>query len=304
MRDDHRFIDLHMHSNCSDGACSPEELVRQAAGLGLVAMAIADHDSVSGVQPGLAAAQQAGIELIPAVELSVKFKGWKDVHLLGYGLDWHDPDFLSKLHGFQERRRYRNVEILERINACLASEGRQAIQEQEVLAYARDTIGRPHIARALLEHGYARTVEDAFQRYLIPCNVPKRYWPIDDAISEIRRIGGAAVLAHPTSITADRQQLREIIFELKEMGLDGLEVFNNMAQPDEMEFLRRRAMEAGLIITAGSDYHGIETGLEIGRGRGGIRFNAELLSELKQRITENRRQPEPDQITSEQGAKV
>ena len=262
----------------------------KASGLGLTAIAIADHDSVSGVEPGLTAAAKAGLELIPAVELSVEFKDWKDVHLLGYGLDCTDTAFSGKLDGFRERRKNRNIEILGRVNACLLKEGRSAIGIEEVLVYAKDTIGRPHIARALLERGYVKTVEDSFQRYLIPCNVPKFYWPINDAISEIKRVGGVAVLAHPTSITNDRQQLRDIIGELKEMGLDGIEVFNNMAQQDEMEFLRRRTGEAGLLITAGSDYHGIEAGLEIGKGRGGIRFSADLLTDLKKRLQNN--QPE------------
>jgi predicted metal-dependent phosphoesterase TrpH len=207
------------------------------------------------------------------------------VHLIGYGIDHSDPQFLKKLHGFRDRREKRNEEILERVNSRLLEESRQPIALESVLAYARDTIGRPHIARALLEQGYVTSVEDAFQRYLVPCNVPKSYWPIDDAISEIQRIGGAAVLAHPTTVSTDRQELRTILKELSEKGLDGIEAFNNMAQPLEMEFLRRLAIELGLLVTGGSDFHGIEDGLEMGRGRGGIRFNADLLIPLKKRLT-------------------
>ena len=153
-------------------------------------------------------------------------------------------------------------------------------------AFTRDTIGRPHIARALLERGYASTVEDAFKRYLVPCNVPKCYWPIDDAIHEIKRIGGVSVLAHPTSVSTDRQVLRDIIVELAEIGLDGIEVYNNMAHAEEMEFLRRLAIELGLFMTGGSDFHGIEEGLELGKGRGGIRFSDTLLTPLRERLSE------------------
>lgn len=290
MKKDHRnFIDLHIHSNYSDGAFSPEELVQRASAAELVAIAIADHDSVAGVSQCITAGLQRNIDVVPAVELSVQFKSWQDVHLLGYGIDVTDDVFLNKLNGFRERREHRNIDILERVNDMLAEEQRAAIDLSEVLAFARDAIGRPHIARALLERGYASTVEDAFKRYLVPCNVPKCYWPIDDAIKEIRRIGGIAVLAHPTSVSTDRQELRDIIAELSDLGLDGIEVFNNMATVDEMEFLRRFAVETGLLVTGGSDFHGIEEGLEMGRGRGGIRFSDAILAPIRKRLSERNR---------------
>ncbi|MBK5275169.1 MAG: PHP domain-containing protein [Desulfuromonadales bacterium] len=291
MRIDTRsFIDLHIHSNCSDGAYSPAELVQCASREGLVAIAIADHDSVAGIAEGIVAGSACGIQVIPAVELSVQFRSWQDVHLLGYGMDWNDTIFLQKLNGFRERREHRNEEILERVNDMLAEEGRAIIALSEVLAFARDAIGRPHIARALLDRGYASNVEDAFKRYLVPCNVPKNYWPIDDAICEIRRLGGVTVLAHPTTVSRDRQELREIVTELSEAGLDGIEVFNNLAQPDEMEFLRRLAVELGLLATGGSDFHGIEDGLQMGRGRGGIRFSVALLAPIRKRLADRLRQ--------------
>jgi len=288
--DNRLFIDLHIHSNCSDGAFSPAELVQLASREGLVAVAIADHDSVAGVAEGVAAGTACGIEVIPAVELSVQFKSWQDVHLLGYGMEWSDTRFLQKLNGFRERREHRNVEILERVNEMLADEGLVPVDLSSVLAFARDAIGRPHIARALLELGYVSSVEDAFRRYLVPCNVPKCYWPIEDAIQEIRRLGGVAVLAHPTTVSTDRQQLRAMFTELSETGLDGIEVFNNLAQQDEMEFLRRLAGELGLLVTGGSDFHGIEEGLQMGRGRGGVRFSDTLLAPLRKRLTARKNQ--------------
>jgi predicted metal-dependent phosphoesterase TrpH len=283
------YIDLHLHSNYSDGALSVASLVEEAARLELTTMAIADHDSVSGVTEGEQRASLAGIEFITATELSVQFRTFQDVHLLGYGLDHTDSRFLATLNTFRERRERRNEEILARVNIRLSHEGRRAIPLDEVLTHARDAIGRPHIARALLERGYVKNVEDAFRRYLIPCNVPKQYWAMEDAITEIRRLGGISILAHPTSISQDRQELWRVITELAEHGLDGIEVYNNQAQPDEMEFLRRRAEEAGLLLTAGSDFHGIEAGLEMGRGRGGIRFSSALLTPLRQRLAERRK---------------
>jgi predicted metal-dependent phosphoesterase TrpH len=154
--------------------------------------------------------------------------------------------------------------------------------------HALETIGRPHIARALIGRGYVGSVEEAFRRYLIPCNVPKQYWPMDDAIATIRRLGGVAVLAHPTSISTLRLELRSIVTELAELGLDGVEVFNSMAQPEEMAVLQRIVGDLGLLATGGSDFHGIEQGQEMGRGRGGIRFEDALLVPLKALIEQRR----------------
>lgn len=277
-------IDLHMHSSYSDGAFTPGELVVRAATLDVRVIAIADHDSVSGVAEAAAAGAAAGVAVIPAVELSVQFREWRDVHLLGYGIDYRDKGFLSNLDCFRLRRESRNDEILERVNESLSAEGRDMLHRDDVLAFARDVIGRPHIARALLERGYADSVEDAFRRYLVPCNVPKKYWPMADAIAEIHRIGGVAVLAHPTSVSKDTDVLGAVIAELRDCGLDGIEVYNNMGWPPEIEFLRRTAGALGLLMTAGSDFHGIEDGLEIGKGREGIRFDSVLLAPLYERM--------------------
>ena len=131
-------------------------------------------------------------------------------------------------------------------------------------------------------------MEDAFRRYLVPCNVPKSYWPMDEAIAEIHRIGGIAVLAHPTSISRDSAVLGPVITSLQLSGLDGIEVYNNMGWPLEIEYLRRTAEERGLLVTAGSDFHGIEEGLEIGKGREGMRFDSALLAPLYERIQQIR----------------
>ena len=281
-------IDLHVHSSYSDGAFTPSELVALAVKHDVRLIAIADHDSVAGVQEAAVSGEDAGIGILPAVELSVQFEEWQDVHLLGYGIDCHDEKFLRDLDGFRRHREGRNDEILARVNDCLRVEGRSALDRVSVLAFARDSIGRPHIARALLEKGYADSMEDAFCRYLVPCNVPKSYWPMDEAIAEIHRIGGVAVLAHPTSISRDPAVLGPAIASLQLSGLDGIEVYNNMGWPLEIEYLRRTAEDRGLLATAGSDFHGIEVGLEIGRGREGMRFDSALLAPLYERIQQIR----------------
>ncbi|MDD2539531.1 MAG: PHP domain-containing protein [Desulfuromonadaceae bacterium] len=282
-------IDLHIHSSFSDGAFTPTELVALADKHDIRVIAIADHDSVAGVEEASVAGTVAGIEVLSAVELSVQFEEWHDVHLLGYGIDCAEKKFLQDLDGYRRQRETRNDEILARVNDSLRSEGRNGLSREIVLAFARESIGRPHIARALLEQGYVTSVEDAFRRYLVPCNVPKSYWPMNEAIDEIHRIGGVAVLAHPTSISKDSAILGPVIAALHESGLDGIEVYNNMGWPIEIEFLRRTAEELGLLVTAGSDFHGIEEGLEIGRGREGMRFDSALLAPLYERLRQIRR---------------
>jgi predicted metal-dependent phosphoesterase TrpH len=279
-------IDLHIHSSFSDGALTPSELVLMAKRLDLSTIAIADHDSVAGVDEGIACGLTLSVEVIPAVELSVQFDTFEDVHLLGYGINHSDQIFLCRLNSFRDRRERRNCEMLELVNKLLVAEGRPTIDIKEVLIFARDSIGRPHIARALIERGYVENVEDAFRRYLVTCNVPKSYWPIEDAINEIHRIGGVAVLAHPTGISKDHQELRRIITDLKGLGLNGIEVYNNLVYAEEMEFLRRLAVELELLVTGGSDFHGIEDGLEMGKGRGGLRFSENLITPLKSLTTQ------------------
>ena len=286
---DQAYIDLHVHSSFSDGCLTPLELVERAQVQGLSAIAIADHDSVAGVFPGIAAGEERGIEVVPAIELSVQFKAYKDVHLLGYGLDCGNSSLLERLDQLRERREGRSRDILAAVNERLEDEGREVIGFEEVSMHALETIGRPHIARAMIGRGYVNSVEEAFRWYLVPCNVPKRYWPMDDAIATIRRLGGVAVLAHPTSISILNTELRSIITELAELGLDGVEVFNNMAQPEEMAILQRITGDLGLLATGGSDFHGIEQGQEMGKGRGGIRFEDALLVPLKA-LMEQRRQ--------------
>jgi len=279
-------IDLHIHSSFSDGAFTPTELVARALQQDVQVIAVADHDSVAGVEEATVAGSAAGVTVLPAVELSVQFEEWQDVH--GYGINCRDEQLLQNLDGFRRLREGRNGEILGLVNACLHEEGRTGLNLENVLAFARDSIGRPHIARALLESGYVDSVEEAFKRYLVPCNVPKHYWPMDAAIAEIHRVGGVAVLAHPTSISKNMTVLASVIASLKLAGLDGIEVYNNMGWPLEIEFLRRTAEDSGLIATAGSDFHGIEEGLEIGRGREGARFDSALLAPLYERINSAR----------------
>lgn len=275
------MIDLHLHSNCSDGVLTPAELLAKAKQAGLASVALCDHDTVAGVKTAIIAGEQTGVNVIPGVELSVCFRSFSDVHLLGYFIDLDSTELHERLETFALRRSNRNLEIIAAVNRLLQQEGRNSLTTEEVTIHADGVMGRPHIARALLLRGYANSMEEAFSRYLVPCDVPKTYWAMEDALQTIRRIGGVAILAHPTSITRDSELLGNLIEELQRLGLDGLEVYNNLATEVEMRFLQGVARRLNLLVTGGSDFHGIDDQVQIGKGRGGIHFADALLPPLR-----------------------
>ena len=278
-----QLIDLHIHSTLSDGILKPTELIKLAADAKITAIAIADHDSVDGVDEAVSAAREFGITVIPAVELSVEYGKHHDVHLLGYWINHTDPAFVGMLALFRERRESRGLQVIEKINSKLESEGKAPLANSEVMALAEGALGRPHIARILIEKGYSANMQDAFTNYLQPCNVPKEYLAFDTAIKEIRRIGGVPVLAHPQSLTRSRDELVKIIRDMSEKGLGGIEAFNTMGFDGDESFLQNLANSLGLVVTGGSDFHGTEEGLCMGKGRGNLYVTDEILAALYQK---------------------
>lgn len=276
-----QYIDLHVHSCYSDGVHRPADIVAMAAGKGLKAIAIADHDSVDGVDEAIEAGVKSGVEVVPAVEFSIAYKRYRDIHLLGYLIDYRDAELGRKLAEFRRRRDDRARAIIDRINARLAWESKATITYDDIRAIARDCISRLHIAETLVRNGVVGTVQDAFNRYLIPYDVPKQYFPMDEALDEIRRLNGVSVLAHPPSISSDRKVMKNLIQEWKKMGLDGIEVFNNLCFKDDMIFYEGLAMEYGMLMTGGSDFHGFEDDVEMGIGRGGLSVAYKLLHIMK-----------------------
>jgi predicted metal-dependent phosphoesterase TrpH len=287
-----RYTDLHIHSVHSDGVHTPTALVEMAARKGLRAIALADHDTVAGIDEALSAGTRHNVEVIPAIELSVEFRGFRDIHLLGYCIDHRDAVFEEKLALFRARRDERGQAIVDRINTKLAQEGKEAISYREIQALATGALGRPHIARVLVARGLVRNVQEAFDRYVVPCNVPKRYFPMAEALAEIRRLRGVSVLAHPLTISDNRTVLKGLITEFAAMGLDGLEVFNNMCYADDMIFLESTASRLGLVMTGGSDFHGFEDDIEMGSGRGGLTVAYRLVEALWRRRAERAARPD------------
>ena len=279
---DKNYVDLHLHSTCSDGYHTPEEVVSLAKQAGLRAIALADHDNIDGIDRAIAAGAEAGIEVIPGVELSSQWFQFTDMHLLGYGFDYQDPYIIRALSEFQDFRTDRNRQIVAKINQKLKSENRQPIDPDEVRKLAGGTIGRPHIARALRQAGYVNSNDEAFDRYLVPCNVPKRYFPADEAIKLIHGSGGIAVLAHPPYVTRDHTQLANLVVELVKLGLDGIEAYNNGSSLEDTDWLIKLARRHQLVVTGGSDFHG-DSGsvIAVGKGVRGIQVPYDCVEEIK-----------------------
>ncbi|MCD6525564.1 MAG: PHP domain-containing protein [Desulfuromonas sp.] len=282
------LVDLHMHSSCSDGVFSPQELVAKAAQLRVTALAVCDHDNIDAVAPERKAGLDLGVQVISGVELSCVWGPYQDIHLLGYGFDSEHPPLGRALREFQAFRRQRNAKIVEKINHALEKHGRQPLNYEQVAQRAGGTVGRPHIAMELIELGHVKNMEEAFAKYLVPCNIAKRFFPVDEAIALIHAAGGVAVLAHPPYITRDQQAMAALLDELVAVGLQGVEVYNNGASCDEIEWYLTQARLRGLIATGGSDFHGMEDGgAELGKVRaiGAIPYNCfEALQQLLEEL--------------------
>jgi len=255
-----KLVDLHLHSNCSDGVYSPQELVAKAASAGVTALALCDHDNIDGLDLARQAGHQRGVHVLSGVELSCVWGDYHDVHLLGYGFKSDYLPLCQSLKSFQDFRARRNSLIVDKINSLLEQQGKQPLDFSRVAARAGGTVGRPHIAMELIDAGYVKTMEDAFTKFLVPCNVPKRFFPIDEAIALIKAAGGVSVLAHPPYITRDQSAMQQMLDALVAVGLEGIEVYNNGASCDEVEWYLTQARLRNLMITGGSDFHGIEDG--------------------------------------------
>jgi 3',5'-nucleoside bisphosphate phosphatase len=248
MPDSNQKIDLHTHSNASDGELTPAELVQLALERGVTTLALTDHDSVGNIDAIMDAARGTSLQIVPGVELSADVpKG--EVHVLGYFIDWRDAHFLSMLDKFREGR-YGRAEKMTKKLAALGV----PISFERVKEIAGDAaIGRPHVAQALLEAGHVATVTEAFDKYIGrmgPAYVERFRLTPEDAVTLILRAGGVPVLAHPREVT-------DWVFPLVKAGMLGLEVYYGMYDDATRADLARIAKQYGLIATGGSDFHGL-----------------------------------------------
>jgi predicted metal-dependent phosphoesterase TrpH len=241
-------VDLHAHSTASDGELSPADLVQYARARGLAALALTDHDTVDGLDAAIDAARGTSLQIVPGVELSCDVPQ-TEVHILGYFIDWHAPDFEAMLVKFRDGRYGRAEKMAKKLTALGAP-----ISFERVKQIAGDaSIGRPHVAQALVEAGHVATVSEAFDRYIGrtgPAYVERFRLTPEDAVALILRAGGVPVLAHPRDVTY-------YIEPLVKAGLIGLEAQYGMYDDSTRADLVRWAKRYDLIVTGGSDFHGL-----------------------------------------------
>jgi predicted metal-dependent phosphoesterase TrpH len=251
-----KLIDLHVHSSASDGSYAPAQVVRQAKEGGLTAIALTDHDTVDGLAEAMAAGDRLGLEVIPGVEISAQFPGGT-MHILGLFVDYHNGRLDERLAVLKQARLDRNPQIIAKLNALGL---RISMAQVEAIA-GGGQIGRPHIARALLESGYISDLQEAFDQYLgwhRPAYVSKFRFPPPEALAMIREAKGIPVLAHPFTLNlGSAYALKNLIVELKGLGLAGLEVYYSEHTPEQEALYLKLARELDLLVTGGSDYHGL-----------------------------------------------
>ncbi len=246
-------VDLHIHSTASDGSLSPADIVRQAAERGLSAIALADHDTVGGIAPAIEAAKIfPKLKVIPAIELSTDVPQG-EVHVLGYFIDYADREFQVTL----KRRRHSRLHRAQGMIAKLKNFGIYIDWERVQEIAGTGSMGRPHIAQAMLEKGYITSFKEAFDKYISrdgPAYVEREKMTAVEAVELLLQVNGLPVLAHP--FTANNTEM--LIAELKAAGLVGIETYYNGYTADEISRLVSLADKFGLIATGGSDYHGLD----------------------------------------------
>ncbi|MBF0385396.1 MAG: PHP domain-containing protein [Candidatus Omnitrophica bacterium] len=269
-----RAADLHLHTNYSDSTLTPLDVIEQSAKYGISCIAITDHDTVEGIYPTLEAAKPHQIEVVAGVELSSEING-REVHILGYFIDYHNKRLLEQFLCMQDTRVGRMKKMIDKLKEF----GINNVELSEVCALAQtDSVGRPHLATILYEKGWVKSVRAAFDLYISdegPAYVEKFKQTPEEAIELIRQAGGVAVLAHPMLSGID-----ERIPQFVEAGLGGIEAYYPNVPKQGMEFYVNLAKKYNLAVTGGSDAHGeAKDNTWIGK----LTIPYELVEDLKKR---------------------
>lgn len=263
------MIDLHCHSEFSDGSCSPEELVSLAEQGGLTALALTDHDTTAGLPRFLAAGKNSAVRTIPGMELSAEF-GPAVLHILGYGFELANEPLQRALEWVRAGREERNEKILAKLNAL-----GYGLCMEEVRRFAGDELlGRPHFASALMAAGHFNHPSKIYRQLLgkgKAAYAERRRLSPERCIELICGAGGVAVIAHPGQMNLTNNKLRRLIRRLQPVGLGGLEVLHPSHRPHQVDAYERLCAEFGLLATGGTDFHGARTpDLKLGVGFGAM----------------------------------
>jgi len=250
-------VDLHIHSTASDGRLSPAEVVRKSVERGLTIISLADHDTVDGIIPALAATKAfPRLKVIPCVEISTDVPNG-EAHVLGYFIDYTDPEFAARLERMRHSRRERAQGMIAKLRALGIHIEWQRVQE----IAGSSSMGRPHIAQAMLEKGYIASIKEAFTKYISrdgPAYVDREKMTPVEAVELILKANGLPVLAHPLTVSDPEI----MVSQLKAAGLVGIEAYYDDYTADERNRLINLAERYDLIASGGSDYHGLDASTE------------------------------------------
>lgn len=251
------FVDLHSHSTASDGTLPPAEVARLAKASGLSAWALTDHDTIAGVLEAADASRELGLDFLPGIEISAEFPHPGTLHILGYGVDPHSPTLTHLTETLIAARDNRNPRIINKLNQL----GVSVTMSEWEQASGGTVVGRPHLAAILVRKGYVSSIKQAFEKYLgqgAPAYFDKERLAPAQALELIRQSGGLAVLAHPVQLRLpDDSQLQQILRQLIDLGLQGMEVIHSDHTSELIERYTALADRFQLVKTGGSDFHGV-----------------------------------------------
>ena len=274
-----KYIDLHTHSTASDGSYTPTELVEAAVKANLSAVALTDHDTVNGLDEAIHAAKDLDIKIIPGIEFSTTYYN-RDIHILGLCIDYKSSAFQSHLETFMESRFSRN----DKIYALLQTQGIDTTRDAMIEMFGNSVPTRAHIARYLLNKGYTTSINGAFNRYIGdngPCYVPRKGITPYQTMTCILEAGGIPILAHPLLYKLGKDVLEQLIIDLKKMGMMGIEAIYSSHTPADENSLRLLASKHNLLISGGSDFHGMNRpNVALGKGKGKLRIPTSILDNI------------------------
>lgn len=281
-----KYIDLHTHSNASDGSCTPSEIFSLACENGLAAVALTDHDTVSGIPEFLErAAKSPSCEAVPGVEISVDLAG-SEVHIVGLYIDYECESLLKLLTEIRVNRDSRNTVIISKLQAM----GYDITLKEVNDVAGGESVGRPHFAKILIEKGYFKEPQEVFDRCLkrgASAYCPRKLPSPEEAIREIHNAGGLAFWAHAVyRLKNERYFVRRTIKKLIACGLDGVEAYYSTFTPNQQKMMTEFASEYNLLKSGGSDFHGSnQPSISLGTGiNDNLRVPAEILPEIKEKV--------------------
>ena len=274
------MVDLHVHSVCSDGTCTPAQLMEEARRLRLKALALTDHDTTAGILPAFSAAKAGGPELIPGIEMSCLYQG-KDIHIVGLFIDPAHPSLLSVLQVYQASRKRRNRMMAQKLTRA----GFPVTVEALAAMFPGAVLTRAHFARYMLSHGWISQIDEAFQKYIGdggPCYVEKAYIAPEESLRVIREAGGISILAHPLLYHMSENELEKMICFLKSLGLEGIEAMYSTYTDADQLYVLKLASRFGLLKSGGSDFHGAnKPSIALGTGCGRLCVPDAYLESMK-----------------------